>query len=143
MTALNSLVRVHQWELDEKRQKLADLERLVEKMKSDLAGIDQAFESEKVLAGASPEAAAAFPNYAAAVKLRRQKVQDSIQALEASIEAAREEVRTAFQELKKYQTAESNQQRREKAKRVKREQQAMDEVGLNLYRRRRTTRRAS
>ena len=143
MTALNSLVRVHQWELDEKRQKLADLERLAEKMKTDLAAIDQAYESEKALAGASPEAAAAFPNYAMAVKQRRQKVQDSIQALEASIEAAREEVRTAFQELKKYQTAESNQQRREKAKRAKREQQAMDEVGLNLYRRRRTTRRAS
>ncbi len=143
MTALHSLVRVHQWELDEKRQKLADLERLVEKMKSDLAGIDQAYVGEKVLAGNSPEASAAFPGYAAAVKQRRQKVQDSIQALEASIEAVREEVRGAFQELKKYQTAESNQQRRDKAKRVKREQQAMDEVGLNLYRRRRTTRRAS
>ncbi len=143
MTALNSLVRVHQWELDEKRQKLADLERLVEKMKSDLVGIDQAYESEKILAGNSPEAAIAFPNYAAAVKQRRQKVENSIQALEASIEAAREEVRAAFQELKKYQTAESNQQRREKAKRAKREQQAMDEVGLNLYRRRRPARRAS
>ncbi|WP_282609753.1 flagellar export protein FliJ [Pelagibius sp. Alg239-R121] len=142
MTALHSLVRVHQWELDEKRQKLADMERLLEKLQNDLAMIDQAYESEKVIAGTTPEASAAFPNYAAAVKQRRQRVEESIQALQGSIEETREEVRSAFQELKKYQTAESNQQRREQAKQVKREQQALDEVGLNLYRRRKTARRA-
>lgn len=133
---MNSLVRVHQWELDEKRQKLADMERLLEKLEKDLLTIDQAFEAEKLIAASSPEAAAAFPNYADAVKQRRQRIQDSMQILSASIESAREEVRASFQELKKYETAESNEQRREQAKRAKREQQALDEVGLNLYRRR-------
>ncbi|TQV71895.1 flagellar FliJ family protein [Denitrobaculum tricleocarpae] len=141
MTALNSLVRVHQWELDEKRQKLADMERLLDKLQNDLMQIEQAYESEKKIATTSPEAAAAFPNYADAVKLRRKRIQDSMQVLSVSIEDAREEVRASFQELKKYQTAESNELRREKAKRAKREQQALDEVGLNLYRRR-TARRA-
>ncbi len=133
---MNSLVRVHQWELDEKRQKLADMERLLEKLEKDLLTIDQAFEAEKLIAASSPEAAAAFPNYADAVKQRRQRIQDSMQILSASIDSAREEVRASFQELKKYQTAESNELRREQAKRAKREQQALDEVGLNLYRRR-------
>ncbi len=136
MTALNSLVRVHQWELDEKRQKLADMERLLEKLEKDLLTISQAYEAEKLIAASSPEAATAFANYADAVKQRRQRIRDSMQILGASIETAREEVRASFQELKKYETAESNEQRREKAKRAKREQQALDEVGLNLYRRR-------
>lgn len=136
MTALNSLVRVHQWELDEKRQKLADMERLLEKLQKDLLTIEQAYDAEKLIAASSPEASTAFPNYADAVKQRRQRIQDSMQILGASIEAAREEVRASFQELKKYQTAESNELRREDAKRAKREQQALDEVGLNLYRRR-------
>lgn len=136
MTALNSLVRVHQWELDEKRQKLADMERLLDKMHSDLMTLDDAYEAEKQVASTSPEAAAAFPNYAEAVKQRRQRMQESMEVLSASIEAAREEVRASFQELKKYQTAESNERRREEVKRAKREQEALDEVGLALYRRR-------
>lgn len=135
MTALNSLVRVHQWELDEKRNKLADMERLLDKLQKDLTTIAQTYEAEKKIAVTSPEAAAAFPSYAEAVKQRRTRIQDSVQALEVSIEEAREEVRQSFQELKKYQTAESNELRREEAKRAKREQQALDEVGLNLYRR--------
>jgi flagellar export protein FliJ len=143
VTALNSLVRVHQWELDEKRQKLADLERLIDKLKNDVRLIDQGYESEKVIAGSSPEAALAFPNYAAAVKQRRLKVQNSIAGLEASIETVRDEVQAAFQELKKYQTAESNQHRRELAKRAKREQQTLDEVGMDLYRRRKAAGRHS
>lgn len=133
---MNSLVRVHQWELDEKRQKLADMERLLDKLQKDLLTIGQAYEAEKQIAASSPEASAAFPNYADAVKQRRQRIQDSMQILSASIEASREEVRASFQELKKYQTAESNELRREEVKRAKREQQALDEVGLNLYRRR-------
>ena len=71
MTALDSMVRVHRWVLDEKQRKLADLRTLLEKLKLDLESLDAELEAEREASGSSDEAGAAFPAYAASVTSSR------------------------------------------------------------------------
>ena len=73
MTALGSLVRVHSWALDEKRQKLAGLEELADKMREDLAHLEAELNSEQRAAAGSIEGTIAFPAFVAAALERRKK----------------------------------------------------------------------
>lgn len=135
MTALDSMIRVHRWVLDEKQRKLIDLRTLLEKLESDLEGLDSDLEAEREASGSSDEAGAAFPAYAAAALDRRRKLCETIANLEKETEAAREEVTEAFGELKKYEIASENRQSQESAKRKRRERINLDELGVSIYRR--------
>ena len=135
MTALGSLVRVHSWTLDEKRQKLVGLEELAGKMDEDLERLEAELNSEQRAAAGSIEGTIAFPAFVAAALERRKKLRESIASLGLAIAAARAEVREAFQEVKKYQLARDNYERREREKVARREQRELDELGANMHRR--------
>ncbi len=137
MSALSNLVRISRWQLDEKRQKLADMERLREKLEADITRLDNNLEEESRAADASDEARRAFPAFAEAERGRRERLCQSIEEVDRQIEDAREEVREAFREAKKYELALSNQDARERRKRERAETAAMDELGLQLHRRKR------
>ena len=136
MTGLPDLVRISRWHLNEKRQKLADLERLSERLDSDLARLDAGIARERKLASDHLDASRTFPAYMQAELQRRRKLEASLADIAREIEAAREQVAEAYRELKKYELAESAQQEREHEKDAKSEQQEMDEIGMQLHRRR-------
>lgn len=136
MTALGSMVRVHNWILDEKRQKLGDIERFVDKLKDDLRRLDESVEAEREAAAQSSEAGATFSVFIAAALKRRAKLLETIENLERECELARDEVQEAFQELKKYEVAKDHLDQREAADRRRREQLVLDETGIGMYRRR-------
>ena len=139
MTAMGSLVRVHSWALNEKRQKLAGLEELADKMHRDLAHLEAELTSEQSAAAGSMEGTIAFPAFVAAALERRKKLHESIAKLGLAIDAARAEVREAFQEVKKYQLAEDNYERREREKIARREQRDLDELGANIHQRKKAS----
>ena len=135
MTAIDQLVRVHRWNLDEKRQKLAELERLRERLMGNIEALDADLTREKEAAARSEVTSIALPAFIRATLDRRKKIEDSVAEVDRSIDAAREEITEAFQEFKKYETAHGNHQRREAEKQSKREQTVADELGLELHRR--------
>ncbi len=139
MTALGSLVRVHSWALNEKRQKLTGLEELADKMHRDLAQLEAELNNEQRAAAGSMEGTIAFPAFVAASLERRRKLRESIAALELAIDTARTEVREAYQEVKKYELAQDNYQRREREKVARREQRELDELGAKLHRRKKAS----
>ena len=135
MTALDSMVRVHGWMLEEKQRKLADLQALLRKLADDLASLDQELDAEREAAGKSDEAGAAYPAFVAAALDRRKKLCKTIANLEKESEAARAEVTEAFGELKKYEIASDNRQVQESDKRKRSERINLDELGVSIYRR--------
>ncbi len=135
MTVLDSMVRVHRWMVDERQRKLADLQVFVEKLKEDLAALDQKLEAEREVADGSDEAGLAYPAYVAASLERRKKLCDTIANLESEIEEVREEVAEAFGELKKFEMARDNQNNRETAKRNRSDRLNVDELSVSIYRR--------
>jgi flagellar export protein FliJ len=135
MTPFNSLVRITRWHLDEKRQKLAELERLAERLRGDLQRLDEGIAAEEKLAEQDDMARRAYPAFLEAELDRRQRLEKSIADVEQEIEAAREEVGEAFRELKKYELAEDNERQRVRKRRDRIEQQQSDELGAQLHRR--------
>lgn len=140
MTALGSLVRVHTWALDEKRQTLGGLEELGEKLRNDLENLEAELRREQAAATGSIEGTIAFPAFVAAALERRKRLRVSIANLDLAIEAAREEAREAYQEVKKYELARDNHERRERDRLALRERNALDELGATLHRRKKMDR---
>ncbi len=140
MTALGSLVRVHTWALDEKRQTLGGLEELGEKLRNDLENLEAELRREQAAATGSIEGTIAFPAFVAAALERRKRLRVSIANLDLAIEAAREETREAYQEVKKYELARDNHERRERDRLALRERNALDELGATLHRRKKIDR---
>lgn len=137
MSGLENLVRVHQWILDERRQRLAGLQQLLDRMSGDLEMLVETLEKEREAAGKTLDGALAFQTFIPAALERRDKLRHSIANLEQEVEAARDEVGEAFQDLKKYQSAQDLQLRQEFEQRRRREQVSLDEMGVGLYRRNR------
>jgi flagellar FliJ protein len=137
MTALDSMVRVHRWVVDEKRRKLADLQTFVDKLKDDLIKLDEELETEREGAGRSDEAGLTYPAFVAAALERRSKLCETIANLEKEIEETREDVAESFRELKKFEMARTNQESQESAKQSRRDRLALDELGISIYRRNR------
>ena len=136
MTALDQLVRLHRWTLDEKRQKLAELERFRAKMIMNIETLEADLAREQAAAERSDVTSISLPAFIKATIDRRRKIENSIAEIDRSIAAAREEITQAFQEFKKYETAYGNHQRREALKQSRREQTVADELGIDLHRRR-------
>ena len=135
MTGLANLVRLHRWILDEKRQKLVEIEQLSERFRCELEVLEQSLEAEKAEAARTLDGALAFQTFIAPALERRRRLRETVASIEREIEAARDDVGTAFQELKKYETAQGMQERLATEQRERTAQAALDELGVNLYRR--------
>jgi len=135
VTAIDQLVRLHRWNLDEKRQKLADLERLRERLMGNIESMEANLHDEKAAAAGSDVTSITLPAFIRTTLERRKKIEESIEEVDRSIAAARDEITEAYQEFKKYETAHGNHQRREEQKRSKREQLTADEMSLEVHRR--------
>ena len=135
MTALESMIRVHGWILEEKRRSLAEIQAFADRLKTDLAALDRNVEAERAAADRSGEGSLAYPAFVAAALERRRRLTETIGKLELQIDAARDGVAEAFKELKAYEMAHESQLRREAAGRDRAERIAQDELGVSLYRR--------
>jgi len=136
VTALESMVRLHRWTLDEKRRKLAELEGLRNKLRADVDALQRKIEREREAAAGSSDGAVALPAFVAVTLDRCERLEETIKGVEEAILEAREEVQGAFQELKTYEKAQTNQRRRESEKRQKRDQILQDEQAIEQHRRR-------
>ncbi len=137
MAALDSMVRVHRWMLDEKRRKLVELERFVGRIRDELLALDQQIERERETANRSPyESLAAYAAFHAASNERRQRLAKTVENLQAEVDSAREEVNEAFRELKGYESARERAAQRQRDERARREQLTLDETAIGIYRRR-------
>lgn len=133
---IKSLIRLHEWNVDEKRRKLGELLRLQADLEDQLLRLEEQHERERQAATDDPTGAGiAYPSYAKMVRQRRDNLQDSIRQMEIVIGYARDELADAYQELKKYETVEQNRQRRYELEQARREQIMLDEVALNQHRR--------
>jgi len=133
VSSLENLVRLHRWALDEKRQKLTELEQLLRTMNQDLERLERHLDKESEAAATSLEGTLAYPSFVAAMMERRKNLRNSINEISHSADLAREEVNVAFQEFKKYELAKANDDGREAKKRARREQLQLDEQAMQAH----------
>lgn len=135
MRPFDTLIRLSEQALDEKRKGLAQLETALARAKQARAALDVELTAEKKAAAASVDAARTYGAYARQMIHRRQLADRLVAEVEAQVEVAREDVRAAFAELKRYQITHDARLAKLAAEQARKEQAVLDETAQNLARR--------
>jgi len=134
---MKSLIRLHEWNVDEKQRKVGELSRLQAELEDQLNGLNESHILEQAAAAADPTGAGlTFPAYNEIVSQRRDNLKDSILQMDTVISYARDELSESYAELKKYETVEKARQLRHEQEEARKEQVMMDEIASNQFRRR-------
>lgn len=129
MKSRETLIRLRQFDVDEHRQKVADIESMISDFKQMAVDLDRQIEAEQERAGVSDVNHYAYPTFAKAAIQRRENLLASISELEAKLEQAREDLAEAFEELKKVELIHERDVERGRAYAQSVEQSEMDEIG--------------
>ena len=136
MRALATLIKIHQHTLDEKRRALTDLENL----RADLIGqrdkLDADLVREQEVAKQAECGAFAYAGFHQGYIQRRERLLASLAELETRIAGAQLDVSEAYQDLKRHEIALAARQRKQREEEERRAQNVLDEVSLDMHRRR-------
>tara|TARA_B100000927_G_scaffold236850_1_gene197552 strand:+ start:421 stop:840 length:420 start_codon:yes stop_codon:yes gene_type:complete len=138
MSQYDKLVRLKEFELDEKRRDagsiLAEINRLTEQKR----GLDVSLKHEQDISSSSIEALEQYSKFATRVKKEREIVDDAIAEVEKAYLEASRLVNAAYQEVRRAEIIRDEAVKKE-AEKLRREQQIeMDEVAQNIHRRKST-----
>ncbi len=130
-----SLIRLHKFQVDEKRRKVAELELMLGEFRQRERDLEAQVEAEQRKAGISDVAHFAYPMFAKSVLRRRENILESIAGIERQLDTAKEELADAFRELKKYELLDGNRKRKIRKEAMRAEQVSLDEIALTIHRR--------
>jgi len=135
MKRLLAMIKLHDWQLNEARRRVAELEALAAGFVDQIAALDAELAREERAASGSVQARASWPAYAEAMAARRANLEASLARLRQELEQGKEEVSIAFQELKKYELAYEARRQKALAEANRRETFALDEMAIEAHRR--------
>ena len=136
MRGLPNLIRLHRWQLDERRRAVAELEALRLAIRKDIERLEAEIGAESGASRELTKGVALFPSYFANARARQTRMEASIDEIDASLHVSREEAGNAYRELRKYETVLENFERQEEMTENRREQAEQNEIALGIYRRR-------
>ena len=142
MKRLETLIRLHKRKLDEKRQKLGQLQGVAAGFVNQIAELESAAASEARVAEQTPETAHMIGSYVQGSLARRDALRSSLADVQAEIDALTAEVTEAYKEVRRFEIIEERQATRARRSLLRRERKAEDEVGAGMYRRNRTAAQA-
>ena len=96
-----TLLKLRRFEVNEKQQKVADIEMMIADFKRIADDLSRQIEAEEEASGIRDVKHFAYPTYAKAAAQRRSNLASSIAGLEARLEEARAQLADALEELKK------------------------------------------
>jgi flagellar protein FliJ len=135
MSTLDSLIRLHRWQVDERRRRVAELDELAEKLREDLRRLEAEQASEQEIAQRMPEVTSSYGSYAGALIERRRKLNQSLTDTEQQTAKAREVLAEAYQEAKRYEIAAARRVLNQRQQADRLEQHDMDELAIDIHRR--------
>lgn len=138
MKGLSNLIRLHKQKLDEKRQKLAQLQAVAADFASQIETLGQDAEREARKAGGDPEAVHAIGAFVQATLARRDALKESLAGVQAEIDALQAEITDAFSEVKRFEVVKERRETSARHVRRRRERKVEDAIGLGMYQRRRS-----
>ena len=133
MKSRKSLIQLRQFEVDERRQTVTDIENMMSELNQMVVDLERQIEVEQEKAGVSDINHYAYPTFAKAAIQRRDNLKNSVSELESRLEEARDGLAEAFEELKKVELLEERNQDRERHEENQRSQSEMDAIGLAMH----------
>lgn len=135
---LRTLIRLHKWALDDKQRKLGQLLRFEAALYNRKDLIARQYAEEERVANENQTAALTFGAYVEWYIAERDRVIQAIEENKLEILKVRDEIFDAFQELKTFEITQENRDKREKEELERKMGAVLDEIGLNLYRRKKS-----
>ena len=132
--ALETLIRLRRDALDRRRQILASLEDRRATIDQRQAALEAHILDEQDVAGADATVLFAYQGFARRSIAERETLTRAAVDLDGEIDAASDDLRLAFSELKKFEIARDERERREMDMLDRREQQTADELALSRFR---------
>ncbi|WP_321394058.1 flagellar FliJ family protein [Emcibacter sp.] len=132
---IDGMIRLHKWQLDEKRRQLTELETMRDDLLARKEQLAQQLVSEQEKVSNSQIIDISYANFATAIAQRQEKLMESMAEIEASIEDMKDQVSESFKELKKYEVVEQRERERQVAKENRRQQADLDELSIQMHRR--------
>jgi flagellar protein FliJ len=133
---LKSLIRLSDSALNERRRELNVVEEREAEIKRLLDELEEEKRREQALARELEVGAFAYSGYAQGAIHRRKELERKLEALQPELERARDALSQAFQELKRYEIALDLRVKSEKAEEARKTTLMLDEISLNMHRRR-------
>ena len=136
MKSIKTLLRVKQREMDALKRQQGILENQREEIYLIIDGLGNQLQSELKAAQTMPEMAHFFGDFSASIKQRQEMMHGHLRRLEAELDKITLQLRERFSEMKKYELALTNWQKRKDEAAARRSQQEMDEIAIRGYVRR-------
>jgi len=129
------MIRLHKWQLDDKRRQLTELELMRDELQAKMNQLADELTAEKNNVANSPVVNITFASYATNMSTRRENLQNSLDEVNVSIENMKDQVAESFKDLKKYEVVEQREKERLQNELNRRQQADLDELAVNLHRR--------
>ncbi len=114
-----------------------ELELLAEDLVNQGRQLEINLKDEQALARTDVESGFTYGGYARSVIERREKLADSLDQIGERISTANDEVQELFREVKSYEILQETSERKAEEKEARMEQETLDELGGEVFRRRR------
>jgi len=128
MKTFETLLRMHRWQLDERRRVVKDLEDMRAETEGRIQRIDRELAQEAVRA--QGETAFAFAPYMREANDRKANLARSLEEVDARLALAHEQLTEAFREAKKYERLLEERIARNRNLREQAAAQAQDEMSI-------------
>lgn len=133
---LKTLIRLSKWNVDEKQRVLVALQGREDEILSWIAQSEVQLKEEQRVASEDPSGVGfAYAAFHSAWMGRREQLFSMLDMVRAEIVRARDALAEAFNELKTYEITQRERERRAQAELDRKEQAFLDEIGLNIHRR--------
>ena len=136
MKGLSNLIRLQKLKLDERRQKLGQLQAVAAGFVSQAAALERDANQEAERAGDNPESVHAIGSFVQAMLTRRDALKESLAGIQVEIDAMQLEISHAFSEVKRFEVVKERREIQALRTQQRRERKTEDEIGLGIYQRR-------
>ncbi len=135
--SLKTLLRLSRFTVDEKRRVLVELQAREDHLLANITAAEaQLVVEQRVATEDAAGVGFQYGAYADAWIKHRAAMEQALAEIRHQIELARDELAEAFRQQKTYEITQANRERRAREEADRKEQSFLDEVGLNIYRRR-------
>lgn len=134
---LHNLIRLRKWDVDEKQRALAVLLRHEEAVIERQQALEDEIASEIAFANTAPvELRGTLSGYIARSDEKRVRLAAALQEVQIRVAQAQDHLAESYRRLKTFEVTQENRDKVEAAEEDRRQEIDLNEIGMNLYRRR-------
>ena len=135
MSQFEKLVRLREFELDERRRESGNILNEVNMLQDEMNRLNESLKVEQKIASESLEARFLYNEFATSVIRQREWLTAALKVKEEEYESSREKVAHAYAEMRKAEIVRDEALKAEKQRGQILEQIEVDEIAQNIYRR--------